>query len=451
MSIRLRLTLLYGALFLVAGVGLLALTFALARGNIAVTIQRTDPASGTETVTQVVTPFVTPQENALGLLPPGVPPSKEALRAAVARARADAYRQLLLKSGLALGGMAVVSVGLGWVVAGRVLRPLQQITGTAKRLSERNLHERIGLKGPADELKELADTFDAMLERLDAAFDTQRRFVANASHELRTPLSIVRTEVDVTLADPDATTEELRVMAERVRDATDRSERLIEGLLTLARSERRLAKREPADLAEAAAEALAQSQAEIERLGLRVSQVLGAAPLRGDRALLERMVANLVENAVRHNHQGGHLEVDTGRVGAGFAGLPRMAWQYSPAWKAGDRMPDRARVQVRVANSGPVLGEEQVPLLFEPFRRLTERTGSERGSGLGLSIVRAVATAHGGQVEARPLPLGGLEVTVTLPAEPPVAPVTPEAAGDRHGQTVRSASVGDSRAARTAG
>jgi signal transduction histidine kinase len=353
---------------------------------------------------------------------------------------------------------ASASVGLGWVVAGRVLRPLQQITGTAKRLSERNLHERIGLQGPADELKELADTFDAMLERLDAAFDTQRRFVANASHELRTPLSIVRTEVDVTLADPDATAEELRLMGERVRDATDRSERLLEGLLTLARSERRLAKREPADLAEAAAEALAQNQAEIDRLGLRVSQVLGAAPLRGDRALVERMVANLVENAVRHNHQGGHLEVDTGRLGAGT------------------RLAERAQVQVRVANSGPVLSDEQVPLLFEPFRRLTERTGSERGSGLGLSIVRAVASAHGGHVEARPLPLGGLEVTVTLPAEPdpsgdpaagsrasgrsgrgaappelPAGTATPTAAGGHRPQAVRSASVGDKRAARAAG
>jgi len=415
MSIRLRLTLVYGGLFLLAGVVLLALTFSLVRDHFAVPFRVTTVVNGTsEVITGQATPFggsVAFEGSSTQARPDAAagPPSKEALQAVMQRARGDALRLLLVNSGVALTGMTVVSFVLGWAMAGRVLRPIHRITATARRLSEQTLHERIGMRGPADELKELADTFDAMLGRLDAAFDTQRRFVANASHELRTPLAIARTEVDVTLADPDASAAELRVMGERVRDATDRSERLIEGLLTLARSERRLAKREPVDLGEAAAEALAQNDAEIEALGLRVSQVLGAAPTHGDHALLERMVANLVENAVRHNHRGGHIEVDSGRVGSGFAGRARMA--------------DRAWVQVRVANSGPVLTEQQAASLFEPFRRLTERTGSDRGSGLGLSIVRSVAAAHGGHAQASPLPLGGLEVTVTLPADPPATPV----------------------------
>jgi len=414
MSIRLRLTLVYGGLFLFAGVALLMLTFVLVRDHFAVPVNFTTTVNGQSVV---ISGQATPFGGRLALTAPegagsgestgvaGPVPSKQAMQAAMAQARGDAFRLLLINSGVALAGMAVISIVLGFTMAGRVLRPLHQITATAKRLSEQTLHERIGLRGPADELKELADTFDAMLGRLDAAFDTQRRFVANASHELRTPLAIARTEVDVTLADPDASAAELRVMGERVRDATDRSERLIEGLLLLARSERRLNKREPVDLGEAAAEALAQNDAQIHARGLRVSQVLGAAPMHGDHALLERMVANLIENAVRHNHQGGHIEVDSGRVGTGT------------------RLASRAWVQVRVANSGAVLTDEQAASLFEPFRRLTERTGSDRGTGLGLSIVRSVVNAHGGHAEARPLPLGGLEVIVTLPADPPVTPM----------------------------
>jgi signal transduction histidine kinase len=287
--------------------------------------------------------------------------------------------------------MALVSVGLGWLVAGRALRPLSAITATARRLEGSTLHERINLQGPQDELKELADTFDQMLDRLHAAFETQRRFVANASHELRTPLAIARTEVDVALADPATGPAELRAMAGRVLEANQRSERLIEGLLTLARSERQLRAAEPLDLALAAADALAAAAPEVGRLGLRVSQVLGAAPVAGDRALLERLVANLVENAVRHNHRGGWVEVDTGRTGSVAV--------------------------VRVANGGPPVPPDQVAALFEPFRRLeADRTGSGRGAGLGLSIVRSVATAHGGRATALARPDGGLEVSVELPA-----------------------------------
>jgi signal transduction histidine kinase len=300
-----------------------------------------------------------------------------------------ALNQIAAQSGAALAVMALVSIGLGWLVAGRVLRPLAAITATARRLEGSTLHERLHFQGPQDELKELADTFDQMLGRLDAAFETQRRFVANASHELRTPLAIARTEVDVALADPDTAPDELRAMAGRVLEANQRSERLIEGLLTLARSERQLRAREPVDLSVAAADALEVAAREVERLGLRVSRMLGAAPVAGDRALLERLVANLVENAVRHNRPGGWVEVDTGRAGP--------------------------LAVVRVANGGPPIPPDQVATLFEPFRRLeADRTGSDRGAGLGLSIVKAVAAAHGGRATARPLEDGGLEVTVEL-------------------------------------
>jgi len=407
-SVRLRLTLLYGGLFLVAGAGLLAVNYALVSSQFTlpfgirvegfgfdgrqlpdvlrevrgVVLLRTAPDGG-----QFVASAPTPGALA------AVRGELEAVRREL---EAAALNQLLTQSGIALALMALVSVGLGWLVAGRVLRPLAAITATARRLEGSTLHERINLQGPQDELKELADTFDQMLGRLDAAFETQRRFVANASHELRTPLAIARTEVDVALADPTSGRAELRAMAERVLEANQRSEHLIEGLLTLARSERQPGTAKPLDLAMAAADALEVAAPEVDRFGLRVSSVLGAAPVSGDRALLERLVANLVENAVRHNQPAGWVEVDTGRTGQ--------------------------QAVVRVANSGPPIRPDQVAGLFEPFRRLDpDRTGSARGAGLGLSIVRSVATAHGGHATARPLDAGGLEVTVELPVEAPLS------------------------------
>jgi signal transduction histidine kinase len=402
-SVRLKLTLLYGGLFLLAGAGLLAVNYALVRSQLTlpfgIRIESRGPGL----------PDALGDAPGLVLMRAGAAdggdqfvaaaPSPEAV--AAVRREAEAVRrelqaatlqQLLTQSGIALTLMAVVSIGLGWLVAGRVLRPLSAITATARRLEGSTLHERINLQGPQDELKELADTFDQMLGRLDATFETQRRFVANASHELRTPLAIARTEVDVALADPETDPAELRAMARRVLEANQRSERLIEGLLTLARSERQLQAGEPLDLAMAAADALSVAAPEVGRLGLRVSQVLGAAPVTGDRALLERLVANLVENAVRHNRPGGWVEVDTGRSG------PMSV--------------------VRVANGGPVISPDQLATLFEPFRRLNaDRTGSDHGAGLGLSIVRSVATAHGGTATAKALPDGGLEVRVELPAD----------------------------------
>ena len=400
-SVRLKLTLVYGGLFLLAGAGLLAVNYALVSSRFEL------PFGVRIEGQQARLPEAVREGLLLMRAPAGEggdafiasAPSPEAVQAvrreaeAVRRElRTAALNQLLAQSGVALALMAVVSIGLGWLVAGQILKPLSAITATARRLEGSTLHERINLQGPQDELKELADTFDQMLGRLDAAFETQRRFVANASHELRTPLAIARTEVDVALADQGTGPAGLRAMATRVLEANQRSEQLIEGLLTLARSERQLRASEPLDLAVAAADALELAAPESGRLGLRVSQVLGAAPVAGDRALLERLVANLVENAVRHNRPGGWVEVDTGRAGP--------------------------LAVVRVANGGPVLAPDQVAALFEPFRRLEpDRTGSGRGAGLGLSIVRSVATAHGGHATATALPDGGLEVTVELPAD----------------------------------
>jgi signal transduction histidine kinase len=390
-SVRLKLTLLYGGLFLLAGAGLLAVNYALVRSHFTLPfdtrVQAPLPAPGQLAAAGRAVVFLGSEPGSEKLVVNVEDPAD--LKAVRRQLETAALNQIAAQSGAALAAMALVSVGLGWLVAGRVLRPLTAITATARRLEGSTLHERLNLQGPQDELKELADTFDQMLGRLDAAFETQRRFVANASHELRTPLAIARTEVDVALADPDIGRAELRAMAGRVLEANQRSERLIEGLLTLARSERQLRAREPLDLAAAASDALSVAAPEVARLGLRVSRVLGAAPVAGDRALMERLVANPVENAVRHNRPGGWVEVDTGRSGP--------------------------LAVVRVANGGPPIPPDQVATLFEPFRRLeADRTGSDRGTGLGLSIVRAVATAHGGRATARALEGGGLEVTVEL-------------------------------------
>jgi len=418
-TIRLRLTLIYGGLFLVAGAVLLTLNYALVArglerqaGPIGMSVGVPFPETLVpETVMQGTQKFVAPAPQVL-VTPDGVR-VEDVLRRYQEELRDTALHELVVQSIVGLGLMALASVGLGWVVAGRALAPLTRVTATARRLSQDNLHERLALRGPQDELKELADTFDAMLGRLESAFESQRRFVANASHELRTPLSIQRTLVDVALADPDTSPDDLRVMAVALRDAVDRSERLIDGLLVLARSEQGNLPRESVDLAAVAATALDQSAGEAAAAGLRVERRLVAAPVTGSRVLLERLVGNLVQNAVRHNVPGGWMEVETGPDG-----------------------------RVRVASTGPMVPPDQVAGLFEPFRRLTsdrvvgDRVDSGRGTGLGLSIVRSVAHAHGGDVTAVPRTGGGLEITVTLPPSlivppaprPPVAPDAPAVA-----------------------
>ncbi len=291
---------------------------------------------------------------------------------------------------IGIGGLVA-----GYIVVARALRPLQRVTATARRLSTETLDQRIRYSGADDEVAELAATFDAMLDRLAESFETQKRFVANASHELRTPLAVMRTEIDVTLSDPDADVAELRRMGTVVRDASQRANSLVDALLVLARSEAqaslRLVRKLPADLSAGVTTALAAAQVEIGRLGLDVATDLRPAPVLGDPSLLDRLAGNLIENAVRYNYGNGRLWVSTGS--------------------------DREFSWLTVGNTGFEVSSYDVPKLFEPFRRGgRDRTGSTRGSGLGLSIVRAATDAHGGTVSAAALPGGGLEVTITLPA-----------------------------------
>jgi signal transduction histidine kinase len=384
-SVRLRLTLTYTALFILAGGLLLGFNYLLMQ-------QRLDNRISDHLRERIEArlggPLPTP---AHGETPPSEGAQPHSIIEETAReVRAVALRQLLIQSGVALAAMAALSAGLGWLMAGRVLRPLQQITATARRMSESRLHQRIALQGPQDELKELADTFDDMLARLDAAFESQRHFVANASHELRTPLSIIRTELDVTLSNPDVSPADLQEMAEVVRGAVARSERLIESLLFLARSESGLPERHPIDLAAVAREVLGQFAPAAQSKGVALRENLSPALVGGDPPLLERLVGNLVENAFAYNHQGGRIEVSTRQTLRG--------------------------AELRVTNSGPVVPAESIDTLFQPFRRLArDRTASSSSVGLGLSIVRAVARAHGGDVTAQPGTSGGLEVVVQLP------------------------------------
>lgn len=296
----------------------------------------------------------------------------------------ETLNSILIYGGVALAIVGLVGMLFGWLMAERALRPLARITETARRVAGRSLHERIALDGPTDEIKELADTFDSMLERLDRAFDSQRMFVGNASHELRTPLAINRTLIEVALGRPDVPAE-ARVLGDALLAVNGRQERLLDGLLTLARSEQELTVRERVDLSEVADHVLDQTP--LNSLTLR--RRLAPAPTTGDPVLLERVVQNLVQNAVAYNVPNGWIEVRTGHH------------------------PDS--VDVTVSNTGPVVPAYDVPALFEPFRRLRARVGSAKGTGLGLSIVRSVAHAHGGSVTAVPRDGGGLVVHVTLP------------------------------------
>lgn len=302
--------------------------------------------------------------------------------------------RLLIRGLVALFAVGLIGIAGAYAVAGRALRPLHHVTATAQRLGEETLDQRIHYSGADDEVAELAATFDAMLDRLAEAFESQKRFVANASHELRTPLAVMRTEIDVTLSDDEADVAEFRRMAKVVRNASERANGLVDALLVLARSEaqsgRRLVRKVPADLATSVFNALSAVRAEADRMKLDVTTELEPAPVVGDPSLLDRLAGNLIENAIRYNHLFGKLWVRTASTGG--------------------------RVQLVVGNTGFEVEPADVPGLFEPFRRGGwERTGA-RGSGLGLSIVRAVCDAHGGTVSAVAQDGGGLEVTVSLPA-----------------------------------
>ena len=395
-KVRTRLTLIYAALFFTAGLVLLALTYALVAASLP-----TQPIAGARATSHELNRL---NQCKLALAPPNKPiptslvaecKQAEAAYTAGTAAGLQAQRQaalsdLLVFSLVGLGVMTVASGGLGWFMSGRVLRPVRVITETARRASEENLGERLALTGARDELKELADTFDGMLERLDGAFATQRRFVANASHELRTPLTVMRTAIDVTLAKPSPTARQLTDMAVRVRRSIDRAESMVEALLALAVSDQGTRSTEFTDLATWAEDAIDAAAPEIDRLGLRVDALLDPAETAGDPQLLERMISNLVGNAVRHNEPGGWIRLRTGSRDAG--------------------------VYLEIANSGPFIPDDAVPPLFEPFRRMEARTSVRDGVGLGLSIARSVVTAHRATLTARSQPAGGLDISVVIPS-----------------------------------
>jgi signal transduction histidine kinase len=399
----------YAAVFMVAGCLLLALTY----GLLASRLPNTGPS--TKQVALRAAPLLArcKQEASLTLPPAGGPTTKlgkgelantkpapgslsqqckkvfvELAQAASHDRRQATLNSLLTASLIGLAVTTIVAAGLGWLLARRALAPVRAITDTARRASELHLGERLALTGPEDELKELADTFDVMLARLDAAFVAQKRFVANAAHELRTPLTAMRTAIEVTLTKPSRTPEQLEEMAAKVSRSLEHAEATIEALLTLATSEHGPATHEAVDLATAAEDAIDAAGPAIARLELAVDAELAPAPCTGDRVLLERMIANLVDNAVRHNTRQGWIAVHTGVED----GAARFA----------------------IANSGPVVREEDIPALFEPFGRAEQRLNPAEGVGLGLSIADAIGRAHGATLVAHSRPDGGLDVSVTL-------------------------------------
>lgn len=379
-TIRIRLTLLYGGMFLIAGILLLSIIYLLAAQALHV---------GSELPFKIVTGKVSSD---VCNFPDQAPPEEfnAAMNSCVNHQRQQALDELLTRSIFALIGLSVIAFAFGYAMAGRVLSPLGRITRTARRVVGSDLSRRIELDGPDDELKELADTFDEMLDRLERAFSAQQRFVANASHELRTPLAINRTLLEVHLSDPGAPME-LQQLGKTLLATNERSEQLVEGLLLLARSDNQIVERKPVDLAEVATRAVDQTLAEADSKGVEVRGERAPVVVQGNGVLLERIALNLVQNAVRYNiPEGGWVEVTTES--------------------------QQGQAVMVVSNTGPVVPAYEIDNLFEPFRRLrTERTGSDKGVGLGLSIARSVARAHGGRIHAEPREGGGLVMRVTLP------------------------------------
>jgi len=378
-TIRLRLALLYGGVFFISGAILLALIYAA--------VAHTHHA-----YTQVV-PAPFSHSSSSQAVPPQLPPGLGNVKISIvdSQQRIADLQVLAIVSVLALAVMAAVSMALGWLIAGRVLRPLRTITTTARDISATNLHQRLALEGPDDEFKELGDTFDGLLGRLEQSFQSQRQFVANASHELRTPLARLKTLAQVALSDPDANVESLRAAHERVLVAEQQLEGLIGALLNLAGSERALDHREPVDLVAVTEEVIAARRQEIEHRDLEFNATLESARVEGNRQLIEQLVANLLDNAIEHNVAGGRVEVST-------------------TTREGQAI-------LSVTNDGPVIPAEELDRLQQPFQRLgADRTSHGDGHGLGLSIVYAIATAHGATLSVRSRAAGGLHVTVCLDA-----------------------------------
>jgi signal transduction histidine kinase len=381
LSDRSRLTVLYTSLFSLGGAALVLITYLLVANTL-------HPATAVPIPPQVQRAL----ERCLAAARAGRPGVMQkcaavyanGVQAGAAAQRTAALSHLLTFSLLSLVGAVLLAAIAGWIAAGRILRPVHRLTATARAASEENLSQRIALQGPRDELRELADTFDAMLERLEAAFISQRQFIANASHEIRTPLTVMRTAIDVVLAKPEPTRSELISMASDIRQAVEHSERLIEALLILARNDQVRALTDPLDLAVVAEDALEGRAAS----DITLTAALGEAPVTGDGMLLERLVANLLDNAEQYNIAGGTISISTATDGDGAL--------------------------VRVENTGRAVPPEQVQRLFLPFTRLDDRTRHD-GFGLGLALVSSIAGVHNGTVHAIAAPAGGLNITVRLP------------------------------------
>jgi len=386
LSVRTRLALTFAGLFMLAGAILLLVNYTLVSAAL--------PEAGTGGITysgEGSPPDPTDQRTGEQQDEAGGAPE---MTSTILNGAIDGYRSSALRTMFVISGIALVLVGamaglLGWLMADRALRPVKRITATARRLEVGRMEKRINHEGPDDELKELADTFDGMLDRLASSFDSQRRFVANASHELRTPLAVQRTMVEVAMADPTASPELMR-LGSHLLHTNERTERLIEGLLLLARSDRGLSSRVPVRLDQVVVSVLDGARHLADDAGVTLTPRLAPRTVPGDPELLERLVTNLVQNAIHYNSRGGSVTVEVGEYPA-----------------------------LVVVNTGPKVPPDQVNALFEPFRRLDrDRTAHRTGAGLGLSIVRSVAHAHGGGVSATPNPGGGLWVTVKLPTSP---------------------------------
>jgi signal transduction histidine kinase len=416
-TVRWRLTLLYGGLFLISGAALLAITYTLVERDpltnsapsfirAAVNAQAVHPGTFTSPApkrppSSQPTQRLARQSHVPPLGYTFVPPPVRKLLGSIngrraivtvgSQQRLSDMHQLIVESSIALAIMALISTLLGWLVAGRVLRPLRTMTATTQQISEANLNRRLALDGPRDELRELADTIDGLLERLEGAFDAQRRFVANASHELRTPLTAARALLEMVLTDPNATVDTYRTACRQVLEESEQQEQLIDALLALAQGQRGIDRREPIDLAAIVREALDINEAEARARGIEIRAALQPTVLSGDRRLVGRLASNLVENAIRHNIPEGNVRVWVESVG-GWATLV-------------------------ISNTGPAVSVGEIERLLQPFQRLTrERTGQGDGFGLGLSIVAAIADAHNASLDVRPASSGGLRVEVRFPA-----------------------------------
>jgi len=408
-TVRWRLTLLYGGLFLISGAALLAITYTLVEHDplssgspsfIRAAVNAQAVHNGTLTPRTVKRPANAHlQQRAVrqSFVPPpvrrllGSINGRRAIVTVGSQQRLSDMHQLIVESSIALAIMALISTLLGWLVAGRVLRPLRTMTATTQQISEANLNRRLALEGPRDELRELADTIDGLLERLEGAFDAQRRFVANASHELRTPLTAARALLEMVLTDPSASLDTYRTACRQVLEESDQQEQLIDALLALAQGQRGIDRREALDLAGIVGEALHTHEAQARARGIEVRAALQPAVLSGDRRLIGRMASNLVENAIRHNIPEGDVRV----------------WVES----------DGGWATLVISNTGPAVCADEIERLLQPFQRLTrERTGQGDGFGLGLSIVAAIADAHNASLDVRPASSGGLRVEVRFPA-----------------------------------